>query len=189
MNLPNKLTILRMLLIPAFLLFYFWESLPWNYLWALLVFGAASLTDMLDGRIARKRGLVTDFGKFMDPLADKILVMAAMVCFVETGITPGVVVIVVLARELAITSLRTIAAGAGVILAADRWGKLKTATQMVWICYTLLYLWVQNTMGLSLTMEHIMDGIFYGGMALVLVFTLFSGVNYLWKNRGLLADR
>ena len=116
MNLPNKLTMLRILLIPVFMVFVELDSLPGHMLWAFAVFVAASLTDMIDGKIARKYNLITDFGKFMDPLADKILVTAALVYFIPLGLAPAWVVILILAREFLVTSLRLIAAGKGIVL-------------------------------------------------------------------------
>lgn len=185
MNLPNKLTLLRMCLIPVFLLFLLWEGLPNNYLWALLIFAAASITDTLDGQIARRRGLVTDFGKFMDPLADKLLVMSALVGFVDVMDVPPTVIIVILAREFLVTALRTLAADNGVVIAADGWGKLKTVLQMFWICFTLLLLWVMaeeigpGWVFAALSWVHIV------GMTLVVAVTIISGFNYMWKNRQL----
>lgn len=189
MNLPNKLTVLRMLMIPAFLAAFYAEALPWNYLWALGIFILASLTDALDGQIARRRGLVTDFGKFMDPLADKLLVMAALLCFVEAGTAPGWAVVLILARELAVTSLRAVAAGAGVVIAADKWGKLKTLSQMLWISLTLLVLWLGADMGLSPAAARGLGLAVQAGLAVVLLATVGSGANYLWKNRQLFANR
>ena len=133
MNLPNKLTTARVVMIPLFLVAVYQG---W-WLAALVIFALASVTDALDGHIARSRGLVTDFGKFMDPLADKLLVTAALMVFVDLLEVPGWVVFLIVARELAITGLRTIAAGKGVVMAADKWGKVKTASQMVWICYEI----------------------------------------------------
>lgn len=194
MNLPNKLTMLRMALIPVFLVFMICEGIPNRFLWALLIFAAASFTDMLDGMIARARGLVTNFGKFMDPLADKLLVMSALVCFTQLDSfmeVPSVVIVAILAREFAVTALRTLAADAGVVIAADKWGKIKTVSQMVWVCYVLL---VQSAM------VQIMDYAAktsqsrtvllctwanYAGMTIVVLTTLGSGINYLYKNRAL----
>ena len=181
MNLPNKLTLLRILLIPVFMVFVELDSLPGHMLWAFAVFVAASLTDMIDGKIARKYNLITDFGKFMDPLADKILVTAALVYFIPLGLAPAWVVILILAREFLVTSLRLIAAGKGIVIAADRWGKYKTATTMVWIAYALL-------------MQHFWSGVpaawalHVALMVLSLGLTLLSGANYLWKNRALIAQ-
>ena len=131
MNLPNKLTILRVALIPVFLVFMLVEAIPFNILIALVVFGAASLTDMIDGKLARKYNLVTKFGKFLDPLADKMLVMAALVCFSARGWVDVVAVIIILAREFMVSALRLVTAGEGVVVAAGIWGKLKTAFTMV----------------------------------------------------------
>lgn len=191
MNLPNKLTVIRMLMIPLFLVLFFWDGLWLNYLWAFVVFVLASLTDMLDGQIARKRGLVTDFGKLMDPLADKLLVMSAMVSLITTGLVHAVVVVVILAREFAVSAVRQVAASAGVIVAADRWGKLKTVFQMIWIC--LLLLLAQAGAGLEfswLTPEvlAVLDTVRFVLTVLVLLLTVLSGINYIWKNKKLFAD-
>lgn len=184
MNLPNKLTTARVVMIPLFLLALY----QGQWLAALVLFALASVTDALDGHIARSRGLVTDFGKFMDPLADKLLVTSALIAFVELLRVPGWVVFLIIARELAITGLRTLAAGKGVVLAADKWGKIKTVTQMVWICYGLV-------MGFCVE-NHLVRGgagwgmyvVFQAGLVLVLCTTLLSGWNYLWKNRSLFSQ-
>lgn len=139
MNLPNKLTLGRILLVPFFVAAML-IPFPLHNLAALAIFAAASITDMFDGKIARKRGLVTDFGKFADPLADKILVLAALLCFVQNNLCDCVAVIVVLFREFVVTSIRLIAASKGEVIAANKWGKLKTVTQMVAII-TILVMW------------------------------------------------
>ena len=176
MNLPNKLTMLRILLIPVFMVFVEWDSLPGHILWAFVIFVAASLTDFVDGYIARKNNMVTDFGKFMDPL----------VYFIPLGLAPAWVVILILAREFLVTSLRLIAAGKGIVIAADKWGKYKTATTMVWICYALL---AQNFYPqMSVDAGGIVAIIHLVLMALSLALTLISGANYLWKNRALIAQ-
>lgn len=175
MNLPNKLTLLRIVLIPVFLLLFWLETVPGHYLWALIVFLAASFTDLLDGRIARSRGLVTDFGKLMDPLADKLLVMAAMVAMIGTGLVPELAVIVILAREFMVTSLRLIAAGKGAVLAADIWGKCKTVSQMVWLAFDLL--------ALALGVSPVLRTVHYVLLGIVVLLTVLSGVNYMVKNR------
>ena len=189
-NLPNKLTLLRIVMIPFFVLFYELSGLGNNYLWALLVFALASLTDLFAGKIARKYHLISDFGKLMDPLADKVLVTAAMVCFVgdPRGLTPSWVVIAILAREFLVTSLRLLAASKGVVLAADKWGKYKTATTMIWICYHLLllsgsYNSLLGGLGLSYQNGGLPLYLHYGLMGLSLFFTWYSGVNYLVKNK------
>ena len=131
MNLPNKLTVFRVVLIPVFILFLLNYYIPYHMVWALIVFAAASVTDWFDGRIARKRNLITTFGKFLDPLADKLLVMTALICFTfERWIDP-IAVIIILAREFMVTGLRLVVANEGVVVAAGIWGKLKTAFTMI----------------------------------------------------------
>lgn len=173
-NLPNKLTILRILMIPLFVLFFELD----NYLWAFLMFALASFTDLLDGKIARKYNLVSDFGKLMDPLADKVLVTAALVCFVAdaAALTPSWVVIAILAREFLVTSLRLLAASKGVVLAADKWGKYKTATTMIWICWNLLFMEFALLGTLGGTLHYVL-------MYLSLFLTVYSGLNYVIKNK------
>ncbi|MBR2954771.1 MAG: CDP-diacylglycerol--glycerol-3-phosphate 3-phosphatidyltransferase [Ruminococcus sp.] len=141
MNLPNKLTLLRVILIPFFLLFIYLD-MPFNYLIALVIFAAASITDALDGKIARARNLVTNFGKFLDPLADKILVLSALTVFVELDeIHMGAIpLIIISAREFMVSGLRLLAADSGIVVAAGIWGKLKTAFTMVAIIAALLWL-------------------------------------------------
>ena len=138
MNTPNKLTVLRILLVPFFVAFLLIKQIPYNYLWATLIFAIASITDTIDGKMARKYNLVTDFGKFMDPLADKILVTSALVCFIELGFVNSIMVVIILAREFMVTSLRLIASGKGKVIAASMWGKVKTVSQMVGIVVILL---------------------------------------------------
>lgn len=189
MNLPNKLTMLRMAMIPLFLVFVLIPNTLFShtYLAALAVFAAASFTDLLDGRIARSRGLITDFGKLMDPLADKLLVMSALVSFVQLTWVPGVVVVIILAREFLVTSVRLIAAGKGTVLAADQWGKMKTVSQMVWICYLLLSRWLMSWPQLEPAFD-VMLGVHYVLMAVVVLLTLYSGYNYMVSNKQLFAD-
>lgn len=140
MNLPNKLTVARMIATPAFMLFMMWEF-KYNYLVALILFVLASLTDWLDGKIARSRNLVTDFGKFLDPIADKMLTTSALLGFIAKGVGTGItwIVFIVLFREFLIASLRLVAASSPVkkVVAANIWGKLKTVSQMAAIIVTL----------------------------------------------------
>ena len=139
MNLPNKLTCLRMVLIIPFVIFMLAGAGEGIYKWiALAIFIIASLTDMLDGQIARKYNLITDFGKFMDPLADKLLVCSALICMIELGRLPAWMVVIIIAREFIISGFRLIAAEKGVVIAANYWGKFKTATQMVMIILLIL---------------------------------------------------
>jgi CDP-diacylglycerol--glycerol-3-phosphate 3-phosphatidyltransferase/cardiolipin synthase len=171
MNLPNKLTVLRVLLVPVFIVLFYFEK----YLIADAVFAVASLTDMLDGQIARSRGLITNFGKLMDPLADKILTTSAFVCFVAGGIVPAWMLIVILAREFAVTGLRGVAAAEGKVIAADMTGKVKTVLQMVSIIILLLALALPGY-------AYIM----YAGIAVLwaaVAMTIVSGVRYVWNGR------
>lgn len=152
MNLPNKLTLLRVILIPFFLLFMYIDF-PFHYAVALVIFAAASITDALDGKIARKRGLVTNFGKFLDPLADKVLVIAALTAFVDLNdVNMGAIpLIIITAREFMVSGLRLLAADSGVVVAAGIWGKLKTAFTMVAIVAILFWLSLCGDFSLSLS--------------------------------------
>lgn len=131
MNLPNKLTVLRVVLIPVYLLFLLCFDIPYHIVWALVIFALASITDMLDGKIARKNNLVTTFGKFLDPLADKLLVMSALICFAFQRWIDPIAVVIILGREFMVTGLRLVVANEGVVVAAGIWGKLKTAFTMI----------------------------------------------------------
>lgn len=164
MNLPNKLTIVRIILVPVFLLIASLDFKSSQYICAA-VFVIASLTDSLDGYIARKTNQVTTFGKFMDPLADKLIVTSALVMLVQYHTVPAWAVVIIIAREFAITGLRTLAVSNGIVLAAGPWGKAKTVTQIVAITFALLKL------------------PFYMGLfwAAVLI-TLYSGIDYIVKN-------
>jgi CDP-diacylglycerol--glycerol-3-phosphate 3-phosphatidyltransferase len=144
-NLPNQLTLLRIALVPPFIVLFLSDSL-WAQWGSLLVFLAAAVTDYFDGAIARKRGLVTNFGKVMDPLADKLLMMTALVCLVQIGTVPGWTVVLILWREFAVTGLRTLAAVRHQVMAADWWGKLKTVSQMVAVVTCMLLVVAQNTL-------------------------------------------
>ncbi len=144
MNLPNRLTILRAVLIPVFLVFMYVSAIPYNYTIGLFVFVIASLTDALDGHIARKQGLVTNFGKFLDPLADKALVMAALAVFVDFDIVNAIPFIIIIAREFMVSGLRLVTADKGVVVPAGFSGKLKTAVTMAALVLILLILALQN---------------------------------------------
>ena len=192
MNLPNKLTVGRILLVPFFvaaLLIPF----PLHTFAALLLFIAASVTDLLDGKIARKNHLVTDFGKFADPLADKILVLSALLCFVQLGWCDCVAVIVVLFREFAVTSIRLIAASKGKVVAANIWGKVKTVTQMVAIITILVLRSAGDIVSLTIGAVPVMDTTFFIiGECLIWISTVFaiiSGVIYIIQNKHFIADK
>ena len=190
MNLPNKLTMLRVLMIPVFVLFY----LALSYFWALVVFALASITDALDGMLARKYKLVTTFGALMDPLADKLLVMAAIVCFAFTRTVHPAIVIVLLSREFLVTSIRLVAAGKGVVIAADKWGKLKTIFQMIWIIVGLLIMWLDDflqPLHPLYQLRVVIDPgwIIFGVLTwVVVVLTVLSGANYIVRNWRLIGD-
>lgn len=138
MNLPNKLTILRIIFVPLMVFVLLCDILPYNFLISGLIFGLASLTDYYDGKIARKYNLITDFGKFADPIADKILVVSALACFVEMQLISSVALILILFREFAVTSVRLVAVENGKVVAANYWGKLKTVSQMIAIIFVFL---------------------------------------------------
>ena len=182
MNTPNKISILRILMVPVFMIFMMFPFNEYSKLIAVAVFALASLTDGIDGYIARKYNQITTFGKFLDPLADKLLVMSALVAFIPVAGVPVWVVVVILGREFMVTSLRLIAAGKGVVIAADKWGKVKTISQMVWLNYTLLMLWLFPEAGWA----HIL---FVVLMGIVVATTVLSGANYMLKNKALYSDR
>ena len=187
MNLPNMLTLLRLGL-TALLVVSLSVQYQAHSAIALLVFLVASLTDYLDGVIARKWNLITDFGKLMDPLADKVLTASAFICLIPYEALPAWVVIIIISREFLITGLRLLASSKGVILPAEKLGKHKTAWQMITIVFFLALLALRD---LGLEDSPIVDGLWsYGGAFLVSVtvaLTLFSGFAYLWKNRALVS--
>lgn len=180
MNLPNKLTVLRMALVPVFVALLMVSFIPHNYFFAALVFVAASLTDLLDGKIARKQGIVTDFGKLMDPLADKILVTSAIVVFLALGLTGSVEVIIILSRDLLITSIRLLAASKGDVLAAGTFGKIKTASQMAAIITVMVVKEVEY-LGLIGFVNDYANLICQVLMWIVAILTLASGIDYVVK--------
>ena len=188
MNLPNKLTVLRMVLIPFVMLFYLATFIPYGIgkIVALVIFIVAALTDLLDGKIARKRNLVTNLGKFLDPIADKILTASVLFMIIADGTIPApwgvIVVTVIIAREFMVSALRLIAASQGTVLAADIWGKAKTMVQMIAIpiCMLIPFVLELGAVGwLVLTIQIV--GWVSLGIATVL--TLISGANYLIKNK------
>ncbi|GAA0735040.1 CDP-diacylglycerol--glycerol-3-phosphate 3-phosphatidyltransferase [Clostridium oceanicum] len=187
MNLANKLTILRIFLVPIFLVFITIKDIPYGTVIATAIFIIASITDKLDGYIARSRNQVTKFGKFMDPLADKLLVTAALICLVDFQIIPGVVAIIIIAREFAVTGLRTIASSEGIVIAASKWGKLKTVIQIIAIIFGLVNLNYHNNISIlnfimdvtNKNLQTITDFM----MILAAIITIISGVDYFVKNK------
>ena len=192
MNLPNKLTLARIVLVPFFAAAMLIDF-PLHHLAALALFGAASITDMLDGQIARKRGLITDFGKFADPLADKILVLAALLCFVQGGLCDCVAVIIVLFREFTVTSIRLIAASKGKVIAANMWGKVKTVTQITAIVAILVLQSVLDLSAFGVAFPDFITPLFTAiGEALIWIsniFVIISGVVYVVQNRGFISEK
>lgn len=175
MNLPNKLTVLRVLMVPFFVLFMLTDLGGDANKWiALLLFCVASLTDLLDGKIARARNLVTNFGKFMDPLADKLLVCSAMICFIPSGKLTAWFVIIVIAREFIISGFRLIASDNGVVIAAGYWGKFKTVSQMF-----MIILLIADLGGIFNIIGEILIWV-------SLALTVISLVDYVWSNREVL---
>ncbi|MDD2971930.1 MAG: CDP-diacylglycerol--glycerol-3-phosphate 3-phosphatidyltransferase [Lachnospiraceae bacterium] len=176
MNLPNKLTILRVFMIPFFVFFMLTDYAGAASKWiALALFIIASLTDMLDGKIARKYNLVTNFGKFMDPLADKLLVCSAMICLVETKQLAAWMVIIIISREFIISGFRLIAADNGIVIAASYWGKFKTTFQMIMIC-----LLIANIELLTIVTQIV--------IWIALILTVVSLIDYLVKNKNVMKE-
>lgn len=170
MNLPNKLTVLRVLMIPFFVVFMLtnWGDTYGKWI-ALVIFCVASLTDMLDGKIARKYNLVTNFGKFMDPLADKLLVSAAMLCLIPSGKLPVWVVIVIISREFIISGFRLVASDAGIVIAASYWGKFKTVSHMAMVIVMIA----------DIPALHMVEVVL---MWIAVVLTIISLIDYVAKN-------
>ncbi|MBQ3164155.1 MAG: CDP-diacylglycerol--glycerol-3-phosphate 3-phosphatidyltransferase [Lachnospiraceae bacterium] len=188
MNLPNKLTVFRVILIVPFVLLLLGGYAQWGWLSAILggavvytdyialvIFIIASLTDLLDGKIARKYNLVTNFGKFMDPLADKLLVCSALICLIEMGRIPSWIVIIIISREFIISGFRLVASDNNVVIAASYWGKFKTTFQMIMVCLMLV-----NIPALELVTQIV--------MWIATALTLISLVDYVVKNKNVLLD-
>ena len=179
MNLPNKLTIMRVILIPFFVFFLLSPYFPayGNYI-AVAIFIVASLTDMLDGKIARKYNLVTNFGKFMDPLADKLLVCSAMICLIELDRLAALIVIVIIAREFIISGFRLVASDNGVVIAASYWGKFKTTFQMLMVIVLILDIQMPFFQILGTVLTYV-----------ALILTVVSLIDYIVKNKDVLKDQ
>ena len=176
MNLPNKLTVLRVLMVPFFVLFMLTDLGGVANKWiALAIFVVASLTDLLDGKIARKYNLVTNFGKFMDPLADKLLVCSALICLIQLGQLPAWIVIIIISREFIISGFRLVAADNGIVIAASYWGKFKTVFQM-----TAVILLIFNIPALSLLTDIV--------LWIAVILTVVSLADYVAKNIRVLTE-
>ena len=197
MNLPNKLTMFRVILVPFFV-FFLLESENYNWFkWiALVIFAVASLTDLLDGKIARKYNLVTTFGKFMDPLADKLLVCSALIALIPLEAIPAWATIIIIAREFIISGFRLVAAEKGVVIAASYWGKVKTTVQMVMVCVMLV---IVNPHGFgpddvafysdfAASFYNVLNIVAFILMIAAVLLTVISLVDYLVKNKGVMKD-
>ena len=176
MNTPNKLTVARMIIVPFLVVFLLtgWGGDANRYI-SLALFVVASVTDLFDGYLARKNNLVTNFGKFMDPLADKLLVCSAMICMIELNRLPAWFVIIIIGREFIISGFRLIAAENGIVIAANYWGKFKTASQMIMIILLILHF-----DGIFVTLEQLF-------IWLSLALTIISLITYIWQNKSVLS--
>ena len=195
MNLPNKLTVLRVFLVPFFVFFALADFIPHHNLIAGLIFGAASYTDHLDGKIARRDHLITNFGKLMDPLADKIMVMAALICFVAEGFTNVWFVLLIMFREFAVTAIRTIAVENGKVSPANNWGKAKTVSQIVAICviFAAQYVLELHALGVFTLPAYdvfalTLNTLGFVGMTVATVLAVVSGVIYAKDSADLFKD-
>ena len=192
MNLPNQITLARLALTGVFVAVVALE-IPWAWSWAAVLFIIGSVTDFLDGWLARKYGLVTNFGALMDPLVDKVLTCSAFVVLVAAGMLPAWVACVVLAREFLITGLRTLAAVHGAVLSADGWGKWKTGAQIAVLIFTLLQLaaneppfrWMAPVFGANALSPAVVGPLLLG---LAVFTTVWSGLRYVWNNRHILTE-
>lgn len=193
MNLPNQLTVARLALTFVFVAVLSIGGIPHSGTLALALFSIAAYTDLLDGQIARKRNLVTNFGKLMDPLADKVLMCAGFVMLCEQGVFPAWIVVVILAREFLVTGLRLVASAAGIVLSAENLGKYKTTFQIIAVIYFLVALatkepalaWFRPVLEVKWLGPDLLGQVL---IWIALILTLVSGLSYVWKNRKLLAD-
>ncbi len=190
MNIANRLTLLRIVLTFVFMFFLFCRG-PWAKALSLLIFIFAALSDFFDGRIAQRRNMVTDFGRFMDPIADKILVLAAFAAFVQMQLIDAWMFVIIIAREILITSLRLFALNKGKVLSAGKAGKHKTFSQMAVIFFILLFIVLKEVMLAFFTWNPSWERLFsesiYILMLLTVILTLYSGLSYLWENRRVIA--
>ncbi|MBE5967848.1 MAG: CDP-diacylglycerol--glycerol-3-phosphate 3-phosphatidyltransferase [Lachnospiraceae bacterium] len=177
MNLPNKITLFRVIMIPVFLFIYLMPGIPYGNYIAAAIFLIAAFSDFLDGYLARKNNLVTNFGKFMDPLADKLLVSGALICFVENGLVPAWIVFIIIAREFIISGFRLVASDNGVVIAASWWGKIKTNVQMIMSVMLIL--------NFDHPVIHVLEQI---TIYLAVILTVVSLVDYMVKNKSVLHE-
>lgn len=193
MNLANKLTLIRIVLVPIFLIFIATKQIPYGSAIATFIFVLASITDKLDGYIARSRNQITNFGKFMDPLADKLLVTAALISLVELHIVPAWAAVVIIAREFAVSGLRSIAAAQGKVIAASWWGKIKTVIQIIAIILMLLKVnihdirYVKQLVASNYFFKEFFNIVPYVMLMVAVAITLVSGYDYFKKNKDAVA--
>ncbi|MGL4761395.1 MAG: CDP-diacylglycerol--glycerol-3-phosphate 3-phosphatidyltransferase [Sarcina sp.] len=192
MNLANKLTVVRVILVPIFLLCMSTNIIPYGTLIATIIFILASITDKLDGYIARSRNQITNFGKFMDPLADKLLVTAALVALVGINIVPAWIAVIIISREFAVSGLRSIAAAEGHIIAASNWGKIKTVFQMLAIVLLLIVAnigstpWVADIINSNAILINFFTYVPNIVLYIALIITIISGIDYFVKNKSVI---
>lgn len=177
MNLPNKITIFRIIMIPLFVVFMLVQRIPGNEFFALAVYAIACISDALDGHLARKLNLITDLGKFMDPIADKLLVCSALICFVERSLMPAWIVLIIIARDFIINGFRLVAASKGIVIAASVWGKTKTVVQMI-TCFFLI-------LNLDFILFQVTEQVLIYAS---LILTVISLVDYIYRNRSVLSE-
>ncbi len=189
MNMPNKLTVLRLILVPFYVFFLLMPSIPHHYIIAILLFGAAAYTDHLDGKLARKYNMITDFGKFADPLADKIMILAALACFIQVGLTNAIVLIIIISREFIVTSIRLVASSQGKVVAANNWGKAKTISQIAAVLVVMLLQYILELHSLKcITLGNVAACTYWFDIAgdillwISVILTLLSGTIYVIQN-------
>lgn len=178
MNTPNKLTLLRVFMVPFFVFFLLNNNLDNNYLYANIVFILASSTDFLDGYLARKHNLITNFGKFLDPLADKVLVAAALICFIELNLASSIAVLIIITREFIVSGIRLVAASENRVISANIWGKIKTVFQMVAIILILILVQLKSYGVINFDVSTFSVGITY----VLAIITFISGYTYVVNN-------
>ena len=192
MNVPNKLTLGRIVVTPVFIVLLMVKEIPFNFVWAFLVFILACITDTIDGKYARKYDLITDFGKFLDPLADKVLVIAALICFIELGLVWAWLVVIIVTREFLVSGVRLVASTSGTVIAAGIWGKVKTVTQMVALLIIMglpaigqVWPWFNALLWSEQAHFMLVSNLL---ICISTVFAVVSGVQYIWGAKGHLRD-
>jgi len=193
---PNQITVLRILLIPIIIFFYFADFIPYCKIIAAGIFLIAAATDFVDGYLARKTGLITNMGKFLDPIADKLLVMSVLILVItdsviiaEWGIWAGIIAIIILAREFLVSALRLVAASNGIVMAADKWGKYKTFFQDIALLNFMIIAFLLPQMSIATTAFNIYIIISYIFILIATLLTIISGVNYFVKNKAVLFEK